>query len=30
MPSYRDMDPQKKQQLVKFLSQLKGGSGSGE
>ena len=26
MPSYRDMDSQKKQELVKFLSQLKGGS----
>ena len=30
MPSYRDLDPEKKQQLVAFLAQLKGESESGE
>src|SRR5687767_6745483 len=30
MPSYRSLDPEKKQQLVAFLAQLKGESESGE
>ena len=30
MPSYRELDPKKKQELVKFLSQLKGEHPSGE
>ncbi len=30
MPSYRDLDPEKKQQLVQFLSQLKGEPNSGQ
>jgi len=30
MPSYRNLDPEKKQQLVQFLSQLKGESSGGE
>jgi hypothetical protein len=30
MPSYRDLDPEKKRQLVAFLSQLKESHGSGE
>ncbi len=30
MPSYRNLDPEKKQQLVQFLSQLKGDASAGE
>jgi hypothetical protein len=30
MPSYQDLDPEKKRDLVAFLAQLKGESDSGE